>query len=143
MAHRKNKERKARIAQQRADNKAFVDDVMKTWDHSKTGDLQMDELQAWLSASCNDHKPVTEAEAKWVIYMVQGPAKKPEEGARTNSGGSVASTPSAFAKRVERAVQPGELPQALEHFMAYKVRGCVRELERKAWAGALGGARLA
>jgi len=108
------------------DNKAFVDDVMKTWDHSKTGDLQIDELQAWLSASCNDNQPVTEAEAKWVIYMVQGPQNKQGGGASTNSGGSAASTNSGFAQRLERAVQPGELPKALEHFMAYKkARGTI------------------
>eukprot|EP00282_Hemiselmis_andersenii_P023029 CAMPEP_0172014400 /NCGR_PEP_ID=MMETSP1041-20130122/9907_1 /TAXON_ID=464988 /ORGANISM="Hemiselmis andersenii, Strain CCMP439" /LENGTH=214 /DNA_ID=CAMNT_0012669153 /DNA_START=77 /DNA_END=721 /DNA_ORIENTATION=- len=119
MAHRKNQERMARIAQERADNKAFVDDVMKTWDHSKTGDLQMDELQAWLSASCNDNQPVTESEAKWVIYMVQGPAPSASGAPETNSG---------FAKRLERAVQPRELPKALEHFMAYKkARGTISE----------------
>lgn len=31
------------------DNKAFVSDVMKTWDNSKTGDLQLDEVQVRIS----------------------------------------------------------------------------------------------
>eukprot|EP00285_Hemiselmis_virescens_P016909 CAMPEP_0173379446 /NCGR_PEP_ID=MMETSP1356-20130122/2388_1 /TAXON_ID=77927 ORGANISM="Hemiselmis virescens, Strain PCC157" /NCGR_SAMPLE_ID=MMETSP1356 /ASSEMBLY_ACC=CAM_ASM_000847 /LENGTH=198 /DNA_ID=CAMNT_0014332779 /DNA_START=52 /DNA_END=645 /DNA_ORIENTATION=+ len=122
MAVRRNRERRQKIAQQRADNKHFVDDVMKTWDHTKTGDLQIDELQAWLSASCNENQPVSEAEAKWVIYMVNGAPdtrdKKDEE--LTTSSVNTAKTDSQYASKVAQAVQPGELPKALEHFMAYK-----------------------
>jgi len=109
-AVRKNRERRQKQAQQREDNKKFIDDVMKTWDESKSGSLQLDDLQNWLTG-INNNERVTEQEAKWVIWMCTK-----DEAMR--SGDKEAGQSYKNLKR--KNIKPGELPAALEHWMAYR-----------------------
>jgi len=123
-AARKNRERMQKMAEDREETRRYVADVMKTWDKSKTGDLQTDEVKAWLS-TVNDGKPVTDNEAQWVVYMCSSDMKEPTENLQTVKKNT-------YLEIVNNSVRPGDLAKALEHFMAYKkARGIIEDTFHK------------